>query len=83
MVLIKDYFEQEGDPKDWTNPLNMMRIAKAVANEDTTVVLNGRTYMIRYNESDRVFIKCLGSYAPCGWFSKAKLARYEPEGDLD
>lgn len=71
------------DNDDWTSPVNMLKIKAAVSNQEPTVVLGSRTYAIKYNESDRVFIKSISGYAPCGWFSKQRLERYEPEGDKD
>lgn len=78
--------------KQWLNPLAVLDLQEAVHHERSTVILNGRQFTIRYENASRddhgiltgrVFVRIVGNYAPCGWFSINELLNYQFEGDHD
>lgn len=80
------------EDKEWLNPLSVMELQRAVQFEQTIVELQGKQFKITYHDiavddhgimTGLVFVKIVGNFAPCGWFSINELLRYEFESDHD
>ena len=70
--------------RSWLNPVNVLELKAAVKKRKPTVVMNGKTYDIRYHDDrERVFVRIQNNYAPCGWFGYEELEKYEFEADHD
>ena len=78
--------------KEWLNPLAVLDLQQAVNEQKQSVTLNGRDFTIRYHDvaiddhgimTGKVFVRVIGDYAPCGWFSINQLLNYEFESDHD